>query len=85
MLYANGDQFITYSTDTLIEEKTQEDIKGQFETFQSDFLVDINVSNHDITFTYIPIDIMLEYDTIEPSLIVLEAARVFLNEVGVSI
>ena len=85
MLYANGDCFITYSTDTKIEAATQEKFKNQFESYESEFLTDINISSNDVTFTYLPVDVMVSHGTIEPSIIVMEEVQQFLNEVGVSI
>lgn len=85
MLFANGDCFITYSTDVSIEEAKQENIKEKFEGYKSEFITDINISKNDVTFTYLPIEIMLSHDTIEPSEIVMDEVRTFLTEVGVSV
>lgn len=85
MLFANGDCFITYSTDIEIEETTQERIKQHFESYKSDFLTEINMTNNDVTFTYLPIEVMVSHGTIEPSVIVMEEVQQFLEEVGVSI
>lgn len=85
MIFANGDCYITYISNKDLSYEQQNNFKKAFKAYESKFLTEINTAKHDITFTYLPIDVMVEHDTIEPSIIAEKEVRAFLAEVGVDV
>lgn len=83
MIFANGDCYITYISEVALDDDKQNQLKDIFRGYESKFLTEINTAKHDITFTYLPIEIMVDHDTIEPSEIAIAEVRGFLSEVGV--
>lgn len=83
MIFANGDCYITYISEIELDDQKQAQLKKVFKEYDSEFLTEINTAKHDVTFSYLPIEIMVEHDTIEPSEIAIAEVRAFLSKVGV--
>lgn len=83
MIFANGDCYITYISKVALDDDRQNQLKEIFKSYESKYLTEINTAKHDVTFSYLPIEIMLNHDTIEPSEIAVSEVRAFLSEAGV--
>ncbi|MFD2830284.1 hypothetical protein [Corticicoccus populi] len=83
MIFANGDCSITYQQSETISNEQQESVKKSFyESKNHKYLQDILMTENTVTFLYEPISVMEAHNTIEPSGIVINEVRGFLEEEG---
>lgn len=83
MIFTNGDCSITYQQSETISNEQQESVKKSFyESKNHKYLQDILMTENTVTFLYEPISVMEAHNTIEPSSIVINEVRGFLEEKG---
>ncbi|WP_411843474.1 hypothetical protein [Salinicoccus sp. HZC-1] len=84
MIFANGDCYITYQQEELINDADRTRIEAGFEKEDHVYLSDLQATEHTLTFLYSPIKVMEEHNTIEPCHLVIDEVRAFLVRMEVA-
>lgn len=85
MIFANGDCYITYQQEGLIDEDVRKNIENEFLEKEHQYLNELITTEQTLTFRYSPIKVMESHNTIEPCDLVMDEVQRFLSGMEFSI